>query len=132
MGHDIVTSSLRFLRNLLNVGYFSGTPPAKLHVMWFSSFSEKKQKRWFCLAEEYSSLELGKADPGIWAFHQLKYTLCGFLLFQKRSKSVGSASQKNILTRNSAKPTQGVWGHAPSFFHLKIVDSLKERRALDL
>jgi hypothetical protein len=40
--------------------------------------------------------------------------LCGILLFQKRSKSVSSASQKNFLVQTSAKPTQGVWGHAPS------------------
>jgi uncharacterized membrane protein len=41
-------------------------------------------------------------------------TLTRFLLFQKRSKSVSSASRKLPLTQTSAKPTQGVWGRAPS------------------
>jgi hypothetical protein len=39
------------------------------------------------------------------------------LLFpEKEAKSVSSASQKaGLLTENSAKPTKGVWGLAPSF-----------------
>jgi hypothetical protein len=80
-----------------------GVPPTKLYVKPRSSFSRKRsKKRWFCFAEGFVSSDLGEADPS------------GLLLFQKRSKSVGSASQKVSLAQISAKPTQGVWGRAPS------------------
>jgi hypothetical protein len=94
-----------------------GVPPAKLYVKEVSSFPEKKQKRWFCFAEETVGYpNLGEADPGgLGACPQQNSTLRRFLLFQKRSKSVGSASQKRQLgTQTSAKPTQWVLGRAPS------------------
>jgi hypothetical protein len=50
---------------------------------------------------------LGEADPGgLGACPQKNSTLSQFLFFQKRSKSVGSASQKAMGIQTS----EGIWG----------------------
>jgi hypothetical protein len=71
-----------------------------------SSFPEKKQKRLFCFAEGYTTHI--SAKPTLGACPQQNTTVSGFLLFQKRSKSVCSASQK-IRSRRS-RP----WGMPPA------------------
>jgi hypothetical protein len=85
------------------------------YAIVFFFFQKKKQKALFRFAEFLGNPNLGEADPGgLGACPQQNAQLSSFLLFQKRSKSVSSASQKAVDPQNSAKPTLGVWGRAPS------------------
>jgi hypothetical protein len=61
-----------------------------------------------------------------------------FLHAEKEAKSVVPLRRRSLHTRNSAKPTQGVWGHAPrnrihrEYFCLVQKKEQKEIRSIEL
>jgi hypothetical protein len=58
---------------------------------------------------------LGEADPGgLGACPQQNSTLSGFFFSRKEAKALVLLRRRLWATQTSAKPTQGVWGRAPS------------------
>jgi hypothetical protein len=79
--------------------------PMKQNSLMLSSFPEKKQKRYFCFAEGLWAQISAKPTLGVWGLAPkkrdnlmlssvLEKETRRVLLFQKRSKSVSSASRK--------------------------------------
>jgi hypothetical protein len=96
-----------------------------LHDILF--FFQKKKQKAFVLLRRRALLTRNSAKPtlGVWGLapkknHSYSSTVDDILFFfpEKEAKSACSASQKfTFLTRNSAKPTLGVWGLAPKKNH---------------
>jgi hypothetical protein len=85
----------------------------------------------------YIYTNLREAEPrGLGLAPESKYPQTNILLFQKRSKSVSSASQKSstVYVPTSAKRSHGVWGwpQNPSIPKQTLFFSRKEAKALVL
>jgi hypothetical protein len=95
--------------------------------MVFFFFQKKKQKALFCSAENHTQPKTRRSR--LWGSAGL---IVSFFFQKKKQKALVLRRRRSSTAQISAKPTLGVWGHAPKKPTTLIVFPEKESKSVVL